>query len=642
MSAIAAIFNLYGAPVNEQALRSMTDAVAHRGPDGIGIWSLSSVGLGACLLKTTPEADFEKLPLVTDDGRYAIAMDGRIDNRTELAKALNVEAAVLPTVPDSALVMSAYRKWGKACLDRIAGDFAFAIWDSAQQEVFCGRDPLGIRMLHYYCDGKRFIAATEVSQILKLVDSELDERSVALFLDVRSAPSDSTFMKGIKKLPGGCSLTVSESGANPEVYWNPDPSDLLELSDDREYEERFLELFKDSVGSRMRSRGPVAVSLSGGMDSSSVLAIGEHMRRTDSPELPELRFYSNVYGDMEAVDESEYIRATLEMHDTPGKMIESGSFDDASLGSSPLGLKRAEPYIAPHEESHRRLFAEVKRDGIRSFMTGLGGDEVFTVAGGYLADLFRTFDLRGIKRERRYFNRRAWFGAMGDALNSVLPFIGRESEPPIIDWLSDSGRQSMLSATEDEWLGERSFKSRHVRDVEGWIQMRGGLAGYTWTDVTVAEYEIEARHPFLDRRLAEFLISVPANVKFRYGYNKRVLRRAMKGILPEAVRSRRYKTDFSSLFDAKATQGEADEISEFMRSPKLAEMGLVEPEPLREAWNDYLRSANEVDNERRTALWAAITLEQWLREYLVDDGNENEIGAFSSQRSSKLFTATVS
>ncbi len=632
MSAIAAIFNLDGAPVIEQQVRSMTDAVAHRGPDGTGVWTSGAVGLGSCLLKTTPEAAFEQLPLVAEDGRYAVAFDGRIDNRRELAQALKIDASTLPTVPDSAFLLAAYRKWGKECADRVIGDFAFAIWDSTLQELFCVRDPLGVRMLHYYCNGKRFIAATEVAQIQKLVSTDLDTDSISMFLDVRSVPSDRTFLKGIKKLPGGCQMTVSAAGAKVATYWNPDPSDLLKLKDPGEYEERFLELFKESVRARMRSVGPVAVSLSGGMDSSSVLAVGEHMRRTDSPELPELRYYSNVYSGMELVDESEYIRDTVAMYGTPGKMIESGSFDDESLSDSPLGLKRAEPYIAPHEESHRRLFTEVKNNGIRTFLTGLAGDEVFTVGPGYLTDIFRTFDFAAVKRERRYFNRRAWINAVGAAASSALPFGGRREEEPTVDWLSDKARKSVMSVEPGDWYCEREFRSHHARDVEGWIQMRGGLAGYVWTDVTVAEYEIEARHPFMDRRLVDFLVSVPADVKYRFGYNKRVLRRAMKDILPESVRNRRYKTDFSSLFDAKSTQTEVAENTEIFRSPVLAELGLVDSVQLQQAWSEYLSSANRVGSERRTALWAAITLEQWLRQYMVDDGNENEIGAFPSQR----------
>ncbi len=620
----------------------MTGAVAHRGPDGIGTWTSGATGLGSCLLKSTPEAAFEQLPLVTDEGRYAVALDGRIDNRQELAKALDIDSTTLLTVPDSALLLDAYRRWGQDCLDHITGDFAFAIWDAANQEVFCARDPLGVRLLHYYSDGNRFMAATEVAQLLRLVDAGLDESSVALYLDVRSAKADRTFRKGIKKLPGGCRMTISTAGPKVEIYWNPDPGNLLKLPDTREYEERFLELFKNSVRARMRSTGPVAVSLSGGMDSSSVLALAEHMRRTESPDLAELQFYSNVYSDMAEVDESGYIRDTLEMYGTPGKLIESGDFDDESLGESPLGLRRAEPYIAPHEESHRRLFTEVKQDGIRSFLTGLGGDEVFTVGGGYMTDLFRTFDIRGIRRERRYFNWRAWMGAMGAAARSFVPVGRGERDEASIEWLSNSARSSIESPEAEEWAIEREFKSHHARDVEDWIQMRGSLAGYTWTDVTVAEYEIDARHPFLDRRIVEFLVSVPANVKFRFGYNKRVLRRAMKGILPETVRSRRYKTDFSPLFDAKTTQAEADEITEIVSSPLLADMGLIEPKPLQQAWASYLQSADHVDNEQRTALWAAITLERWLRRNMVDDANENENGALASQRGQKLFSATAS
>lgn len=641
MSAIAAIFNLDGAPANEQDLHSMTNPVSHRGPDGIGTWTSGPVGLASCLLKNTPEASFEKLPLVVDEGRYAVALDGRIDNRLELAGLLKIEASVLPTVPDSEIVLAAYRKWGNDCLSRVVGDFAVVIWDSALREFFCGRDPVGVRLLHYYCDGKRFIAATEVAQIKALVNPGLDEEALALFLGARNLPADGTFMKGVKKLPGGCQMTVSTSGPNLEVYWNPDPSEMLVLRDAREYEEQFLALFKDSVKARLRGSAPAAVSLSGGMDSTSVIALAEHMRQSDSPELSEIRYFSNVYSDLSEVDESEYIKATVDMYGTPGMMIESGEFDDESFSSSPLGLKRAEPYIAPHEENHRRLFTEAQKSGARSLLTGLGGDEVFTVGYGFMVDRFRKLDLRSIRREWRYFTRRQWLLAGLDALRSLVPIKSEEEGDEPAAWLSSSARSSIASVEQGSWYKERKYRSHHLTEVEDWIQKRGGLAGYTWTDVTAAEYGLEPSHPFMDRRIVEYLASVPPEVKFRHGYTKRVLRRAMKGILPEVVRNRRYKTNFSAVYDVKTTQSQAASISEMFKSPLLAEIGMVDPAPLQNAWSEYQLNADHVDNERRTDLWVAITLERWLRDYVVDDGSENENGAFPSQRGSTTSTLQV-
>lgn len=621
----------------------MTDAVAHRGPDGIGVWTSGPVGLGSCLLKSIPEAAYEQLPLVSEQGRYVVALDGRIDNRRELANAIGLDASTLSVVPDSEILLAAYRKWGKRCLERVVGDFAFAIWDSGEQEVFCGRDPIGVRLLHYYCDGKRFIAATEVAQILAIVKTEVDPTSLASFLETHNVPQERTFLKGIKRLPGGCQMTVSASTGNSpkiDVYWNPDPTDLLKLTDDREYEEQFLELFKDSIRDRIRGFGPAAVSLSGGMDSTSILATAEHMR-LEEPELAEIRFYSNVYSDLADVDESEYIRQTVGKYGTQGTMIESGDFEDKSMGSSPLGLKRAEPYVAPHEESHRKLFAEVQQDGIRTLLTGVGGDEVFFVGHAFLADRIRSLDLRTVRREWRYFSRRQWLSAGMDAIQSYVPMPWRKDEMERTPWV----RSEISDIIEDDDDGnlpaDRKYRSYHFQEVENWLQKRGGLPGYTWTDVTTAEYGIEARHPFLDRRIVEFLAAVPPHVKFRFGYNKRVLRRAMKNILPETVRSRRYKTNFSSLFDVKAVKSEAAAVSELFESPVLAEMGMVDPAVLKAAWSEYQVDANNVDNERRTDLWAVMVLEQWLRQNIVDDGIENEIGVLPSQRRLNSFGAKV-
>lgn len=639
MSAIAAIFNLDGAPADGQQVRTMTDAVAHRGPDGIGVWTSGPLAFGTCLLKSTPEAAFERLPLVTPDERYVITFDGRIDNRDEIAKALRIEPALLVVMPDSEMLLATYRKWGKDCVDRIAGDFAFAIWDSALNEIFCARDPVGVKLLHYFYDGKRFIVATEVSQIQAVVGAGVDPVTMALFLDVRNPQTDATFLEGVKKLPGGCRMTVTSSGPRVETYWNPDPSDIHELADDREYEEQFLELFKEAVRSRMRSVGPVGISLSGGMDSASVFATSEYMRKHESPDMSELRYYSNVYSGMEEVDESEYIKETVGLYDAPGKLIESGGFEDRELGSSPLGLQLAEPFVAPHEESHRRVFNEAQKDGCSVLLTGLGGDEVLAAGMGHLADMFRTFNLRAIRREWRYLPRWRWREAASDAAKSLIPFGSGIAEDETAEWLSEKSRRLRDSVESGFQGGERrKYRSKHAQENDNWIQIRGGLAGYTWADVTVAEYGLEPRHPFWDRRLIEFLLTVPPHVKYRFGFSKRVLRRAMKGILPENVRNRRYKTNFSSLMDVKTTQSMEVENSELLKSPMLAEMGFVDPEKLNRAWSEYKLTANDVENERRSALWATLTLERWLRRYMVDDGTGDEIGAVLSRRKTKLQT----
>jgi asparagine synthase (glutamine-hydrolysing) len=634
MSAIAAIFNLDGSPGNKLHVEAMTGAVAHRGPDGIGAWTSGPAGLGACLLKTSPESASEPLPLVSDGGRYAIAFDGRIDNRDELALALRRDEPSARALPDSAVMLAAYRRWGEGCLGRVAGDFAFAVWDAARQELFCARDPVGVRLLHYYCDGRQFIAATEVSQILAVVSADIDPVSLTLFLGGRESSPERTFYEGVKKLPGGCSLTVSASDVNLKTYWDPDPSDLLTLRDDREYEELFIELFKESVRSRLRSRTPTAVSLSGGMDSSSVLATAEHMRRSGWSGLPEVRAYSNVYPGMAQVDESEYIEATVDLYDTPARMIGSVGTADEPDRTSALRPLRAEPYIAPHEDNHRQLFGEVEKDGCRVLLTGLGGDEVFAVGHGHLTDLFRTFDFRAIHREWRYFGRSVWLSAGLNAVSALMPFRRKGDKKPV-PWLTVAAVQSANPADDAARWRTRGFRSLHQQDVHAWIQVRGGLPGYTWTDVTAAEYGLEPRHPFMDRRLVEFLVSVPPHLKFRHGYNKRLLRRAMKGILPEKVRNRRYKTNFSSLFDANVTGADADRISDLFKSPALADMGLVDPLSLQQAWDEYRQSPGRVDSDRRTALWAAMTVEQWLRQYVVGDRNENRSGAFLRQRGSE-------
>ena len=157
MSGIAGIFNRDGRPVDPDLLARMTDAIAHRGPDGAGHWADGAVGFGHQMLCTAPESLHEQQPWRDETGQLCLVLDGRVDNRAELQRALAAAGAHLGEDTDAELVLQSYEVWGEACPKRIIGDFAFAIWDARKQQLFCARDFLGIKPFYYYADERTFL-----------------------------------------------------------------------------------------------------------------------------------------------------------------------------------------------------------------------------------------------------------------------------------------------------------------------------------------------------------------------------------------------------------------------------------------------------------------------------------------------------
>ena len=168
MSGIAGIYYLDGRPVEGMDVQRMIDSIAHRGPDGCGVWTDGSVGLGHRMLWTTPESLHEKLPLTNKSGDLTITADARIDNRDELISALNFNGRPRETITDSEIILAAYEKWGEKCPEELLGDFSFAIWDKRKQIVFCGRDHFGVKPFYYHLSEKIFTYASEIKAMLCL------------------------------------------------------------------------------------------------------------------------------------------------------------------------------------------------------------------------------------------------------------------------------------------------------------------------------------------------------------------------------------------------------------------------------------------------------------------------------------------
>src|ERR1043166_267023 len=281
MSGILGMVNLDGAPIDRELIWRCTDFLSYRGPNAQQVWIDRNVGLGHTLLRTTYESETESQP-ITLDGKVWLISDARIDARAELLKDLPSSLVSKQNPNDAELILYAYEAWGEACIQHLIGDFVFAIWDSRLQRLFCARDHLGVKPFFYAVTPDRIIFSNTLNAVRfdRRVSDQLNEVAIGdyLLFGVNQDLSTTTF-RDINRLPAGHTLTVSNSRVKTQCYWKPTRKSELNFRDRYSYVERFDELLANAVEDRLRTNR-VAVSMSGGLDSTSIAALA-HERLDD-------------------------------------------------------------------------------------------------------------------------------------------------------------------------------------------------------------------------------------------------------------------------------------------------------------------------------------------------------------------------
>ena len=373
MSGLAGIYNFDGRAVDPAILGRMLEAIAHRGPDGIGHRTHDFISLGSAVLYTTPGPLREARPLYDDLAGLSIAMDGRIDNRDELAAAL---AGSSRTNTDAELVLRAYQRWGEESPRRLLGDFAYAIWDSRARRLFCARDHLGLRPFYYFTDGRVFLWASEIQQLLRhpSVPRRPNEGMVAEYLADEITNLHETLYRGIFRLPPAHFLVVEPSGLRKKRYWDIDLSYQLRYKTDQEYADHFRHAFKEAVRCRLRSQGPVAADLSGGVDSSCVVGMCQSLFHDGSVPDPGFETLSLVFPGLPC-DETSYLRQVVAFWNLTSNEVPA--LQDPEWYPECAG-RYLEPPDHPNCHVSDSPAALAQRKGFRVIVTGLGGDDWFS------------------------------------------------------------------------------------------------------------------------------------------------------------------------------------------------------------------------------------------------------------------------
>lgn len=602
MSGFTGFWNLDGRPIDRGVLSRMSGTLRHRGLDGEQLCAAGPFGLAHQRSWVTPEEAGEVQPLAGPGG-VLVAMDGRLDNRDELLGATASPASA----SDAALVLAAYLAWGDRFAARLNGDFAVVVFDQSKRQLLLARDAIGLRPLYYFRSDPLFAFGTEIKALLAHPDipAQPDDEGIADYMLVSSRPlnrQEITCFAGISSLvPAHLAITTPEA-TRTRRYWDFDAGRTIRLGSFDEYADAFRERFAEAVRRRLRSAYPVAISVSGGLDSSSIFCQAMKLRESGAADCPGLHGISFFDPGQSEADERRYL---VDIERACGVAIEQ--FSVAELEGP---ARRAHEQIAVTEAPlfdslwgiTRELGRRAAARGARVLVGGHWGDQVL-ISTDYLVDLFHRLAWREIRRHRREYVR--WLGA-GEARvlsrRFLLQLAGHHLPAGLVPplkwvrrrvlgverpkpWFTDVFlRRGLRFANAPAILGD-GFHSAHAASIYREARSKYHVHCLEWHNKIDARGGLDAAMPMLDRDLLAFLMAIPGEIQTWSGVPRGLLREAMRGILPEAVRTRASKGDVTHLLN-RWVAGDA---------PTIRGALSAESQSVRRGYVDRFRSASALD-----------------------------------------------
>lgn len=548
-----------GGEVDPCVARAMAETIRHRGPDGAAFHAAPGAAVGLQRLVVTPEDRLEPALPTTPDGGW-IVLDGRVDDREALSARLpgtRVEA-----LSDAALVLALFRAHGTACFPWLVGDFAFALHDPAARRLLLVRDAVGMRPLYWAASGDRVLFASEIKALFAApgVKPSPNDRELAAYLlrDVEIAGDEGTFFAGVRRVPAAHYLELSAGGERRVKYWDFSPTREAPRRTHAEYVAEARHHLEQAVRRRLRSAGPVAVSVSGGLDSSSIFCSAEALRAREPGRWPDLVGISYDSPPGSPGDEREFVEAIQAYY---GSEILWVPLLPGLGETHRANVWHAEgPVVDELGATNAELSVTAARRGARVLMNGLWGDQVL-FDQSYLAGLAWRGRWATVRRHLREYA--LWYTDISPRHfhRRLVRDVARMTLPRPVHTLAQRLRRRRRKG-ELPWYGERlqrhhgggrttafdaPFVKTDARSLYGLLRNPIYQTTLEWEVKLAARYGLELAMPFLDRDLVAFFLRVPGEVRNRGGVPKGLLREAMAGVLPPAITRRRTKADFTDV-----------------------------------------------------------------------------------------------
>ena len=604
-------------PPSSAHVEGMTSVLSHRGPDGQGLHVDGPAALGHRRLSIIDLSDAAREPMTNEDGSLFLVFNGEIYNFQELRRDLEPRHR-FKSRSDAEVILHLYEERGDEAVRALDGMFAFALWDGKARRLLLGRDRAGKKPLYYHAGPGFFAFASEVKSLLAhpLVPRERDPAAIPLYLAYGYVPTPGTFSRQIRSLPPAHRMAVTEAGAGiPEPYWSIRFRDGV-VTDDREAEERFRDLLRQAVTRRLVADVPLGAFLSGGLDSSAVVAL---MAEAAAGRVR--TFTIGFVGDA-AYDETAHARVVAERFAT----------DHTEFVVEPKAVELIDRLVWHHDGPFgdssavpTSLLSELTRSKVTVALNGDGGDEVFA---GYL----RLYGGAVSERLPRFV-----FGAVSAAVGLLPEPSDRKHPLRFLKRFADAGRlplaerilrwngyfpnpAALLRPEGLEWARSDRVVESYAAELRGAQSALARLLQLNWKtylpddllvkmDRCSMAHGLEARSPFLDTAVVEFGAALPNRLRMKWGKGKLLLRRAMKDVLPASILARGkmgfgaplgvwFRGDLQPLVKERLLPAESP-IYEYLR-----------PEPVAELVAAHMTRAADLSPQ----IWSLLTLESWLRQ----------------------------
>jgi asparagine synthase (glutamine-hydrolysing) len=607
MSVQAGIWNFDGEPASGDFLLRVSHASEVYGPDGESILKEGPIGMLYRPLHTTEESYVEHQPHVCPSGRV-LTWDGRLDNRDELISHLGDELNGDRT--DVAIVAAAFDRWATDSFRRLIGDWALVIWDSHEQELILARDYIGIRHLFYYPGPKRLRWCTQLRPLALCGDRfNICDEYIASYLAFHP-DAHLTPYREIYSVPPGKCVRIKAARATVQTYWTFDPSRRISYRSDAEYQEQFRGLFRQSVRRRLRTNSKILADLSGGLDSTSILVVADHIITEKGTGVPRIDTFS--WYDLDEPDEEDfpYITKVEETRGRVGHHANIRSIGDTLCFEYPEFV--ATPGFDGREEVNGAYRDVAKGSKYRVSLSGHGGDEINGQALDFRVQIADFLWRRQIREAGKHLftwslrSRYPLVQLLAQSSNLLLPrslrFGKRRMLCETVPWINgEFARKHKMS---DHLLTAAHGSWRWLPSTRDTLQTIENLS----RDMTNQRPSaIEKRYPYLDQELTEFMMAIPTNQVLRPGSRRSLQRRALSHLLPPEIVARKTKTSTGRCVSV-TLQKHSTSLDNIFGSPLVSRLGYID----QASFHDTLQRFKSGQLSSVVRTMRALSLELWL------------------------------
>ncbi|MBS0357715.1 MAG: asparagine synthase (glutamine-hydrolyzing) [Proteobacteria bacterium] len=582
MCGIFGYFDRNGISLNSDELKKMGDAIRHRGPDDFGVFESDGVSIGNQRLSII-DLENGHQPFISEDGQVAVVQNGEIYNYLELAKELKDIGNPCKTQSDTEVLLKLYQSYGINFLDKLNGMFSIAIYDNRNKVLHLIRDRVGVKPLYIHDNGSRIYFASEIKALLRMnIPRNLDREALNHYLSFNYVPPPLTLFEGVRHLMPGHLMTISREKTETKCWWNLSEKCNIKHQTDKEWIEEFNTLLHSATELRMRADVPYGAFLSGGVDSSSVVA---HMAQVSKHPI---KTFSIGFEDPQ-YDESKYALMASQKFGTEHF---TELFDMNGMNRWPNMIYFCDQ---PHGDvsfipTHQ--VAGLARQHVKMVLTGDGGDELFA---GY--DKYLTFFSRELPKDY-----------LRDYFNSISVFSEEQKKSLFIDNYSHA--QSSV-----EFANKIFNKVEHCDPINQalYFDTMMLLPGNNLVkpDRMGMAVSLEARTPFLDYRMVEFAFSMPGTLKLREGETKYIYKKAVSQLIGEELTYRKkqmFTVPIGDWFRGKLSQY----VKDLLLSNQFIDRRLFKPEVVACLVEQHLAGIANYTRELR----ALAALEIWCRRFL--------------------------